>query len=68
MFGLVVVLVVLFFGYVVVYYEGVFGEFFEEVVGGCYVDVEVEGLGYGGEGEEGEDSFYFGGCFFMCCL
>lgn len=65
--GPVVALVVPFFGYVVAYYEGVFGELFEEAAGGCYVDVEVEGLGHGGEGEEGEDSPHFGGCFFTCC-
>lgn len=54
-------LVVLFFIRVVIYDEGFFGEFFEEVFCGGVVDVEEECVCDGEEWEEGDEGFYFGG-------
>jgi len=45
--------------------EGVFGEIFEETAGLCALEVEVEGIGRGKEGEEGgedEEEMHFARC------
>lgn len=61
-FGPGVSLVVPFLGDVVAYYQGVLRKLFIETFGCCYVDVEVEGLGHRGQGQEGEETPHL--CFF----